>query len=55
MTAVADTYHSLTSDRPYRKGMAQEKALQIIEDATGTQLCPDCVGLFFKWLTQEET
>jgi response regulator RpfG family c-di-GMP phosphodiesterase len=55
MTAVADTYHSLTSDRPYRKGMAQEKALQIIEDATGTQLCPDCVGLFFKWLTQKET
>ena len=55
MTAVADTYHSVTSDRPYRKGMAQEKALQIIEDATGTQLCPDCVGLFFKWLAQEET
>ncbi|MGA9176355.1 MAG: response regulator [Desulfobacterales bacterium] len=55
MTAVADTYHSLTSDRPYRKGMAQEKALQIIEDATGTQLCPDCVGLFFKWLAQKET
>lgn len=55
MTAVADTYHSLTSDRPYRKGMAQEKALQIIDDATGTQLCPDCVGLFFKWLTQKDT
>ena len=54
MTAVADTYHSLTSDRPYRKGMAQGKALQIIEDATGTQLCPDCVGLFFKWITQKE-
>ena len=37
------------------KGMSQEKALQIIDDATGTQLCPDCVGLFFKWLTQKET
>lgn len=54
MTAVADTYHSLTSDRPYRKGMAQGKALQIIEDASGTQLCPDCVGLFLKWIAKEK-
>jgi len=54
MTAVADTYHSLTSDRPYRKGMVQGKALQIIEDVSGTQLCPDCVGLFFKWVAQKE-
>ncbi len=53
MTAVADTYHSLTSDRPYRKGMAQDKALQIIEDAVGTQLCPHCVELFFKWIAQK--
>ena len=54
MTAVADTYHSLTSDRPYRKGMVQGKALQIIEDATATQLCPDCVYLFFKWVSLKE-
>jgi putative two-component system response regulator len=54
MAAVADTYHSLTSDRPYRKGMAQGKALQIIEDVIGTQLCPDCVSLFFKWIAQKE-
>jgi len=53
MTAVADTYHSLTSDRPYRKGMAEGKALQIIEDISGTQLCPDCVGLFFKWVAKK--
>jgi len=54
MAAVADTYHSLTSDRPYRKGMVQGKALQIIEDVSGTQLCPDCVGLFFKWIVQKK-
>lgn len=53
MTAVADTYHALTSHRPYRKGMSQGKALQIIEDASGTQLCPDCVGLFFRWIAQK--
>jgi response regulator RpfG family c-di-GMP phosphodiesterase len=50
MTAVADTYNALTSDRPYRKGMPQEKALEIVKDAKGTQLCPDCVELFFKWI-----
>jgi putative two-component system response regulator len=53
MTAVADTYHSLTSDRPYRKGMSQDKALQIIKDVSGTQLCPSCVDLFFNWIAQK--
>jgi response regulator RpfG family c-di-GMP phosphodiesterase len=53
MTAVADTYDALTSDRPYRKGMSKEKALQIIEDVSGSQLCPDCVELFFKWVDLE--
>jgi len=51
VTAVADTYHALTSDRPYRKGMAHEKALQIIEDARGTQLCPDCINAFLSWIS----
>jgi response regulator RpfG family c-di-GMP phosphodiesterase len=46
MTAVADTFHSLISDRPYRKGMSQENALDIIEEVRGTQLCPDCVDTF---------
>jgi len=48
ITAVGDTYHALTSDRPYRAGMDREKALQIIESASGTQLCPDCVEIFLK-------
>lgn len=46
MMAVADTYHALISDRPYRKGMSQDKALDIIHDVRGTQLCPECVDLF---------
>ena len=50
MTAVADTYDALTSDRPYRKGMAHNKALEIIKDVKGTQLCPDSVDLFFRWV-----
>jgi putative two-component system response regulator len=46
MTAVADTYHALTSDRPYRQGMSHERAVSIIEEVRGTQLCPDCVDVF---------
>lgn len=48
ITAVGDTYHALTSDRPYRKGMEKDKALQIIEEVSGSQLCPDCVDVFLK-------
>lgn len=48
ITAVGDTYHALTSDRPYRKGMDRDRALQIIEEVSGTQLCPDCVDVFLR-------
>lgn len=30
--AIADIYHALTADRPYRKGMDNEKAFSIIQD-----------------------
>jgi HD-GYP domain-containing protein (c-di-GMP phosphodiesterase class II) len=54
MTAVADTYHALTSDRPYRKGMARKKALGIINEVKGTQLCPECVDLFLHYLRKRK-
>lgn len=47
MTAVADTYDALTTNRPYRKGFKKEIAFQIIDDAKGTQLCGECVEIFF--------
>lgn len=43
ITAVADTYDALTTDRPYRKGFPKEVAMQIISEVRGTQLCPECV------------
>jgi response regulator RpfG family c-di-GMP phosphodiesterase len=46
IAAVADTYHALTSDRPYRRGMSHEEAMIIIKNVRGTQLCPDCVDAF---------
>lgn len=50
MIAVGDVFHALTSNRPYREPMAEEKVLQIIEDARFTHLCPDCVSVFFKMM-----
>jgi len=46
MIAIGDTFHALTSDRPYRKGMDCDQALQIIDYVKGTQLCPECVAIF---------
>jgi response regulator RpfG family c-di-GMP phosphodiesterase len=54
VTAVADTYHALTSNRPYRKSLPLEKALQIISDARGSQLCPESVDLFLDWINEEK-
>lgn len=35
--AVADAYSAMTSDRPFRKAMASDKALEIITTETGTK------------------
>lgn len=48
MIAIGDTFHALTSDRSYRKGMDCDQALQIIDEAKGTQLCPECVAIFLQ-------
>ena len=46
IVAIADTYHALTSDRPYRKGMSIEKAVSILEEGAGTQWDADLVRTF---------
>ena len=43
LVAVADAFSAMTTDRPYRKGMAREKALRILEEGAGTQWDPECV------------
>ena len=49
-TAVADTFHSLTSDRPYRRGMSDEAALAVIREVRGTQLCSAAVEAFLEFI-----
>lgn len=41
--AVADAYDAMTSDRPYRAGMTQDRALSILESGKGTQWDPQFV------------
>jgi putative nucleotidyltransferase with HDIG domain len=43
IVAVADAYDALTSDRPYRKGVAQEKAIEVLKQNSGTQFDPKVV------------
>ncbi len=44
--AVADTFDALTSERPYRSGLADKAALEEMEVVKGTQLDPACVEAF---------
>ena len=44
--AVADAFSAMTTDRPYRKGMAEARALAILESGAGTQWDPACVAAF---------
>ncbi|MEF3698441.1 response regulator [Desulfolutivibrio sp.] len=46
--AVADAFDAMTSDRPYRKGMASQKALDIIAREMGKQFCPTCARAFLE-------
>ena len=52
--AVADTFDALVTDRPYRKGMPREKALDIMKEASGPQLAPKYVSLFLRWLEESD-
>lgn len=53
ITAVADKYHVLTNERPYGQEISQEKAQQIIEDLSGTELCQEYVYLFLDWMSSK--
>ena len=46
IVSVADAYHALISDRPYRKGMSVEKACEILQMGSGTQWDADLVRHF---------
>jgi putative two-component system response regulator len=48
ITALADVFDALTTDRPYRKAMKIEEALEIIKSGRGSHFDPLLVDTFFK-------
>lgn len=54
MLSVADTYHALTSDRPYRKAKSPFEALIILRQVAGTQLDPKYVEIMAQVLKNED-
>ena len=46
--AIADTFDAMTSDRPYRKGMAEDVALGEIERGGGSQFDPEIARAFVR-------
>ncbi len=48
IVAVADTFDAMTSDRPYRKGLAPEIAFAEVEKQSGKQFDPTCAQAFLE-------
>lgn len=48
--AIADVFDAMTTDRPYRKGLPLEYAVQEIENGAGTQLDPQLARTFARLL-----
>jgi HD-GYP domain-containing protein (c-di-GMP phosphodiesterase class II) len=48
IVAVADTFDAMTSDRPYRKGLPLETAVEEIRKNIGVQFDPRCAEAFFQ-------
>ncbi len=43
ITAAADSFEALTSDRPYRRALSEEAAMRVLCDAKGAHCCPRCL------------
>ena len=52
--ALADSFDAMISDRPYRNGLSQEKAISIIQEEAGHQFDPRVVEAFQKVIDREK-
>lgn len=50
--AVVDAFDAMTSDRPYRRGMSQQIALDRLQEGSGTQFDPKIVACFASCLDE---
>lgn len=51
--AVADSFDALTSNRPYRRALKRERAIEMIKQRAGSQYDPDIVQAFLEAMAQE--
>jgi response regulator RpfG family c-di-GMP phosphodiesterase len=51
--SVCDAFHAMTSDRPYRKGLDVNVALEALEKNAGAQFCPRTVEAFLDSVGRE--
>lgn len=51
--AVVDAYDAMTSDRPYRKGLSRQEAIQELKKHSGSQFDPQIVQVFLECLELE--
>ncbi len=52
--AVADCYDALVSDRPYRKGLPADQALEMLIQKSGTQFDPKVIEVFTRLSATDE-
>jgi len=52
--AVADTFDAMTTNRPYRKALTEDFALEEIERCAGTQLDPDAAAAFLSYMNYRQ-
>jgi putative nucleotidyltransferase with HDIG domain len=51
--AVADCYDAMISDRPYRKGLPREQALNLLKQKSGSQFDPQVIDVFCRLYAEE--
>ncbi|MCT4508468.1 MAG: diguanylate cyclase [Tepidibacter sp.] len=53
IVCIADAYHAMISDRPYRKSLSQYEAFEQLRKNKGTQFDPYLVELFIKTVKED--
>lgn len=52
--AVADAFDAMTSNRPYRKAMTRQEAINELDRCSGTQFDPHIVKALIRYITRDE-